>query len=76
MKEHEKNSNPRSFGRMELACLYSPYTTPRHAWRRLQDWMASHPTLLRDLAGTGYNPRQRIFTPAQVHLIFSALGEP
>ena len=76
MKEHENNSNPRSFGRMELACLYSPYTTPRHAWRRLQDWMASHPTLLRDLAGTGYNPRQRIFTPAQVHLIFSALGEP
>ena len=69
-------NNLRSFGRMELACLYSPYTSPRHAWRRLQDWMTSHPTLLDDLAATGYTSRQRTFTPAQVRLIFSALGEP
>ena len=69
-------NNLHTFGRMELACRYSPQTSPRHAWRRLQDWMTSHPTLMRDLAATGYNPRHRTFTPAQVRLICQALGEP
>ena len=69
-------NNLRSFGRTELAILYSPHTTPRHAWRRLRDWMSSHPTLLNDLAATGYTTHQRTFTPAQVALIFTALGEP
>ena len=72
------NTKPaaRSYGRMELASLYSPYTTPRHAWRKLQEWMESHPTLSHDLAETGYDSRQRTFTPAQVQLIFTAIGVP
>ena len=69
-------NNHRSFGRMELACRYSPCSSPRHAWRRLQDWMSSHPTLMTDLSATGYTSRQRTFTPAQVRLIYAALGEP
>ena len=76
LNSHRHMSHLKSFGRMELAILYSPHTTPRHAWRRLRDWMSSHPTLLCDLAATGYTSHQRSFTPAQVALIFTALGEP
>ena len=80
MKEQQINSTSkpamRAYGRMELASLYSPYTTPRHAWRKLQEWIESHPTLSHDLAETGYDGRQRTFTPAQVHLIFTAIGVP
>ena len=74
MKESQNLS--RSYGRMELASLYSPFTTPRHAWRKLQEWIGSHPTLLHDLEATGYDGRQRTFTPAQVRLIFAAIGAP
>lgn len=70
------NEKLRTYGRTELALLYSPFSSPRHAWRKLQDWMASHPTLLHDLFATGYTAHQRSFTPAQVQLIFAALGAP
>ena len=80
MKEQQINSTSkpvmRAYGRMELASLYSPYTTPRHAWRKLQEWIESHPTLSHDLAETGYDGHQRTFTPAQVHLIFTTIGVP
>ena len=72
----DNNTQIRTYGRMELAQRYVPYATSRHAWRKLQEWMQSHPTLLDDLRATGYNGRQRSFTPAQVHLIFAALGVP
>ena len=66
----------RSYGRMELAQLYSPSLTSRAAWRKLQGWMGSYPKLYNRLAEIGYQKSQRSFTPQQVQLIFEALGEP
>ena len=76
MKQETYVFHIRTYGRTELAREFSPYTTDRTAWRRLQDWMASHPTLLNDLRATGYRDSQRLFTPQQVLLIVNALGYP
>ncbi len=67
----------RQYGRTELAQIYSPDITPAAAWRKLNGWIAYHPTLPDRLRGMGYTPgHQRIFTPAQVAAIVEALGEP
>ena len=72
----ENNSTIRTYGRTELAQLYSPYITPDAAWRRLRRWISYNQSLTRKLADTGYSPMQRVFTPAQVKLIMDELGEP
>lgn len=66
----------RFYGRTELARLYSPFTTDRTAWRRLQALIATTPGLSDALAQEGYRPNQRTFTPRQVALLFQTLGEP
>ena len=61
----------RTFGRTELALQYFPKLCPEAAWHKLRQWITINPVLshLRDL-------RRRSFTPAEVELIFTQLGEP
>lgn len=70
-----ENKN-KSYGKGELATLYAPNITPAAACKRLAAWILHHPTLMSDLRQTGYEDKQRTFTPRQVRLIFDALGEP
>ena len=72
----ENKSTIRTYGRTELAQLYSPYITPDAAWRRLRRWIAFNKSLTKKLAASGYIPTQRVFTPAQVKLIMDELGDP
>ena len=75
-----KNENgtirPRTFSNMELGCLYCPHLTPAMASRRLKEWILYNPTLVEMLKESGWNPRNRIYTPHQVACIFKVLGEP
>lgn len=66
----------RSYGIGELALLYCPDITVGAARRKLMRWIAIHPSLPEALYASGFNGRVRSFTPAQVHLIVEALGEP
>ena len=66
------NQNPiRSYGRTELATNYFPQMNPEAAWHKLRQWITINPALshLREL-------RRRTFTPAEVQLIYTQLGEP
>ncbi len=67
---------PRTFSNMELGCLYCPHLTPAMASRRLKEWILYNPTLVEMLKESGWNPRNRIYTPHQVACIFKILGEP
>lgn len=75
-----KNENgtirPRTFSNLELGCLYCPHLTPAMASRRLKEWIIYNPTLVEMLKESGWNPRNRIYTPHQVACIFKVLGEP
>ena len=61
----------KTFGRTELAQQYFPKLCPEAAWHKLRQWITINPALshLREL-------RRRTFTPAEVQLIFSEIGEP
>lgn len=67
---------PRTFSNMELGCLYCPHLTPAMASRRLKEWIIYNPTLVEMLKESGWNPRNRIYTPHQVACIFKVLGVP
>ena len=66
----------KTYGRTELAQLYSPDLTPDAAWRLLKHWISFNRELSRELHDMGYSQRQRTFTPRQVGRIFYYLGEP
>ena len=61
----------KTFGRSELAQLYFPQLQQKSAWQKLRQWLSINPRL-RQLAVL---PR-RTFTPAEVALIYTELGEP
>ena len=61
----------RSFGRTELAQRYFPELTPDGAWHKLRAWLHLNPRLSHF-----YELRSRTFTPAEVQLIYTELGEP
>ena len=67
---------PRTFSNLELGCLYCPHLTPAMASRRLKEWIIYNPTLVEMLKESGWNPRNRNYTPHQVACIFKILGEP
>ena len=69
-----KNPSTRAYGRTELALKYSPDSTPQAAWRRLRGWL-EQPLLKQNLQRLGYDGRQRVFSPRQVALIISWLGD-
>ena len=66
----------REYGRTELATLYSPNVSAASAWRKMKSWILKSPHLLDNLKAFGYEENQRVFTPMQVRLIITALGEP
>lgn len=66
----------RTFGRTELAQLYSPDLTAEAAWKKLKRWIALNGDLTARLTELGYTPSQRSFTPKMVACIFHYLGEP
>ena len=66
----------RSYGRMELASLYSPDLTGMSAYRKLMRWIDRCQGLRQQLDALGYRPDRRTFTPLEVKAIVEALGEP
>ncbi len=66
----------RTYGRTELAQLYCPGLCPQAAYRKLNQWIDFHPTLRGELRALVPSDRVRTYTPAQVRLIYDALGEP
>ena len=64
-------NHARTYGRTELAKCYFPHLTPDAAWHKLRSWLRENPSLAHL-----YMKRTRTFTPAEVSLIFSELGEP
>ncbi len=66
----------RTYGRTELALVYSPDLTPKGALARLNRWIRHYPGLEEQLKATGFRWSQRSFTPTQVGYIIEALGEP
>ncbi len=77
-----KNSNNeefkvRTYGRTELAILYSPELSPESAFRRLKQWIIKSPQLSAQFVHDGkLRSSARTFTPAQVKMIVEILGEP
>lgn len=65
------NNHVRSYGRTELAKTYFPQMNPEAAWHKLRSWLRENPRLQHL-----YAKRTRSFTPAEVSLIFTELGEP
>lgn len=64
----------RTYGRTELALLYSPHLCPDAAFRKLRQWIDLYPGLRENLLLQGGSARSRSYTPAQVGLIVAALG--
>ena len=62
----------RTYGRTELAQLFCPQA----AFRKLNQWIDFHPTLRSELHALVPSDKVRTYTPAQVQLIYNALGEP
>jgi hypothetical protein len=60
-----------TLGRSELALLYFPNLSPKSAWQKLRRWFAINPRLQPLTTMT-----RRTFTPAELSLIYSELGEP
>ncbi len=61
----------RTFGRSELAQQYFPNLKPMTAWEKFKEWLDINPRL-RPLLSLS----RRTYTPAEVQLIYSELGEP
>ncbi len=74
--KHEMSFKIRSYGRMELASLYSPDLTGMGAYRKLMRWIDRCKDLRQQLDALGYQPDRRTFTPLEVKAIVEALGEP
>ncbi len=66
----------RTYGKSELAQMYLPQLSSGSARREFNEWIDFHPELRYLLAGSGLAPRSKRYTPAQVRLIVSVLGEP
>lgn len=65
---------PMSFG--ELASLYFPDTCPRHARRKLRNWINLNKNLRKGLQDLNYTDFSRSLTPRMVMAIYQFLGEP
>lgn len=66
----------RTYGRTELAQLYSPELTVEAAYRKMKRWIVLNPGLLERLYELGYQQGRRSYTPLEVRVIIDALGEP
>ncbi|HBB06311.1 MAG TPA: hypothetical protein DCZ73_00995 [Bacteroides sp.] len=59
-----------------VALLYFPHLEAHQATNHLRRWMINCPLLLKELYNTGYQKRQRHFTPRQFDILKAHLGEP
>lgn len=66
----------KSYGRTQLALMYSPDITPESAWKKLRKWINHFPGLKKTLSDLGYTGTERSFTPLQVAAIVEAIGTP
>lgn len=66
----------RTYGRMELAQMYSPHIQPVSAYRKLQRWIDRVPNLRQHIQQAGATRASRTWSPSVVSLIVDALGEP
>ncbi len=64
------------YTKQELALLYFPGSAPRTAVNHLTRWIRRSPSLCQKLRSMGYRPTSKFYTPRQVELIVSHLGEP
>ena len=74
--EYQEGWPVRPYSKRELAMAYAPDISPSSALNRLAGWVRHHQKLSDELAETGYQNRQRIFSSPQVDLIFRYLGRP
>ncbi len=70
-----KQSPIKVYGKSELAMLYSPGYSPVVARKRLAYWISRYPGL-RERLYAHSGKYAHFFTPAQVRMLFEALGEP
>lgn len=66
----------RSYGYGELALLYFLNSTKKSASTQLGRWIKTNEDLKIKLMKSGYKPGKRIFTPKQVKILVTILGEP
>ncbi|MBO4597751.1 MAG: DUF4248 domain-containing protein [Bacteroidaceae bacterium] len=67
----------KTYGKSELAMLYFPDSCSVHtATTHLMNWIKRNTKLVKALERRGYHPSAKVFTPSQVALIISHLGEP
>jgi|WetSurMetagenome_2_1015567.scaffolds.fasta_scaffold04537_6 hypothetical protein len=77
--EHNNELNytkVRTFGKSELALLYSPDSQPKVAVATLNRWIRRNKELAKALAAIGYNNNRHTFFSREVALIFKYIGEP
>ncbi len=72
----ELNEEIKGCYKSDLAHRYNPELTLNSALKSLREWIEHHPTLKTELAETGYNPKNKRFTPLQVELIYKRIGKP
>lgn len=74
---NETNFRIRPYSKRELARLYFPDTVNEDsAIANLRNLMKHNPDLLAKLKRAHYKTHNKIFTPKQVRIIVSYLGEP
>lgn len=71
-----KDFEIRSYGKSELAGLYMPDIEPQSALKTIKRWIEKYPGLPEALTEAGLTPNDRRYTPRQVKLIVTAIGEP
>jgi hypothetical protein len=68
-------NNETTVYRKKLAALYFPDNTPKRASEKFTKWLGMEP-LRTQLREAGFKTYQRVFTPIQLRLVLSHLGEP
>lgn len=66
----------RTYGRTELAKMYSPSIKPQSAYVKLMRWIGKSPELSTYLRKSSKRPNNRTFTSDEVKMIIQVLGEP
>ena len=67
----------KSYGKSELALLYFPNaSTSAGALNNLNSWIKGNKHLSEELKACGMPHKSKFFTPREVALIFTYLGEP
>lgn len=64
------------YSHMEVALMFFPDIQPKSASRQLSRWISRDEELKAELLQAGCRPGQRLYSPAQVRIIFDHLGDP